>query len=148
MKFNWGTGIVIAFAVFMLFILSFVFKVQSNDKYDNELVVEDYYKKEVTVQSDIEKQLNANALQEKVVIQNTANGIKILFPTSFDYKKINGKVSFYRPSSQKLDFEIKLSLSSSYLLIPKSNLATGLWDISINWNYEGIEYINKQTCDL
>jgi len=148
MKFNWGTGIVIAFAVFMLFILSFVFKVQSNDKYDNELVVEDYYKKEVTVQSDIEKQLNANALQEKVVIQNTANGIKILFPTSFDYKKINGKVSFYRPSSQKLDFEIKLSLSSSYLLIPKSTLATGLWDISINWNYEGIEYINKQTFDL
>ena len=80
--------------------------------------------------------------------QNTATGIKILFPTRFDYKKINGNVSFYRPSSQKLDFEIKLSLSSSYLLIPKSNLATGLWDISINWNYEGIEYINKQSFDL
>ena len=47
MKINWGTAIVIAFAVFMIFILSFVFKVQSNHKYDNELVVEDYYKKEV-----------------------------------------------------------------------------------------------------
>ena len=46
MKFNWGTGIVIAFALFMTFILSYVFKVQSNDKYDHELVVEDYYKKE------------------------------------------------------------------------------------------------------
>ncbi|WP_288980575.1 FixH family protein [uncultured Flavobacterium sp.] len=148
MKINWGTGIVIAFAVFMIFILSFVYKVQSNDKYDNELVVEDYYKKEATVQGDIEKQQNANALKEKVIIENTTEGIKIQFPADFDYSKINGKVSFYRPSSQKLDFEIKLSLSSPHLLIPKSNLAGGLWDISINWNYEGKEYINKQSFNL
>ena len=132
----------------MIFILSFVYKVQSNDKYDNELVVEDYYKKEATVQGDIEKQQNANALKEKVIIENTAEGIKIQFPADFDYSKINGKVSFYRPSSQKLDFEIKLSLSSPHLLIPKSNLAGGLWDISINWNYEGKEYINKQSFNL
>ena len=46
MKINWGTGIVIAFALFMSFILYFVFKVQSDSKYDNELVTEDYYKKE------------------------------------------------------------------------------------------------------
>ena len=38
MKINWGTGIVIAFGLFMIFILSFVYKVQSNQKYDNELV--------------------------------------------------------------------------------------------------------------
>ena len=148
MKFNWGAGIVVAFAVFMIFILSFVFKVQSNDKYDNELVVEDYYKRETKVQGDIEKQQNANDLKEKLVIQNTKEGIQIQFPANFDYSKINGKVSFYRPSSQKLDFEIKLSLSSPYLLIPKSNLANGLWDVSINWNYKGIEYINKQSIDL
>ncbi|MFM2010754.1 MAG: hypothetical protein RLZZ479_1145, partial [Bacteroidota bacterium] len=43
-KFNWGTGIVIAFALFMTFILYFVVEVQSNSKYDNDLVVEEYYK--------------------------------------------------------------------------------------------------------
>jgi hypothetical protein len=145
MKFNWGTGIVIAFAVFMIFILSFVFKVQSNDKYDNELVVEDYYKKETTVQGNIEKQQNANALQEKVVIQNTNEGIRINFPSNFEYSKIKGKVSLYRPSSQKLDFEINISLSSSYLLIPKSNLTGGLWDISVDWNYNETDYLNKET---
>ena len=41
MKINWGTGIVIAFALFISFILYFVFSVQSNSKYDNELVVEE-----------------------------------------------------------------------------------------------------------
>jgi hypothetical protein len=148
MKFNWGTGIVIAFALFITFILSYVFKVQSNDKYDHELVVEDYYKKEAMVQGDIEKQQNANALTSKVVIENTVEGIKIQFPVDFDYSKINGKVSLYRPSSQKLDFEIPISLSSPHLLIPKSSLAGGLWDISITWNYDGVEYLNKDSFKL
>ena len=46
MKINWGTAVVIAFALFMSFILYFVFKVQSDSKYDNELVVEKYYLEE------------------------------------------------------------------------------------------------------
>ena len=145
MKINWGTGIVIAFGLFIIFILSFVYKVQSNQKYDNELVTKDYYKKQALVQGDIEKQENANALINKVTIEKTAEGIKIQFPADFDYSKINGKVSFYRPSSQKLDFEIPISLSSPYLLIPKSNLAGGLWDISIDWEYDGVKYLNKDS---
>ena len=41
MKFNWGTGVIIGFGSFMTFILFFVFLVQSNSKYDNELVAND-----------------------------------------------------------------------------------------------------------
>ena len=145
MKINWGTGIVIAFGLFIIFILSFVYKVQSNQKYDNELVTKDYYKKEALVQGDIEKQENANALTNKVTIEKTADGVKIQFPADFDYSKINGKVSLYRPSSQKLDFEVPISLSSPHLLIPKSNLADGLWDISIDWEYDGVKYLNKNS---
>ena len=145
MKINWGTGIVIAFGLFMIFILSFVYKVQSNQKYDNELVTDEYYKKEATVQADIEKKQNANALKNLVVIKEVEEGISVEFPTDFDYSKINGKVSLYRPSSQKLDFEIPISLSSPHLLIPKSNLAGGLWDISIDWEYDGVKYLNKNS---
>ncbi len=145
MKINWGTGIVIAFGLFIVFILSFVYRVQSNQKYDNELVTDEYYKKEALVQGDIEKQENANALTNKVTIEKTAEGMKIQFPADFDYSKINGKVSLYRPSSQKLDFEIPISLSSPHLLIPKSNLAGGLWDISIDWEYDGVKYLNKDS---
>ena len=145
MKINWGTGIVIAFALFMVFILSFVYKVQSNQKYDNELVTKEYYKKEATVQIDIEKKQHANALKNLVVIKKVVEGIIIEFPSDFDYSKIKGKVSLYRPSSQKLDFEINISLSSPYLLIPKSNLTGGLWDISVDWNYNETDYLNKET---
>lgn len=145
MKINWGTGIVIAFALFMIFILSFVYKVQSNQKYDNELVSDDYYKKEATVQADIEKKQNANALKNLVVIKEVEEGILVEFPSDFDYSKIKGKVSCYRPSSQKLDFEMNISLSSPYLLIPKSNLTGGLWDISVDWKYDDVDYLNKET---
>ncbi|CAM3622788.1 FixH family protein [Flavobacterium gelidilacus] len=145
MKINWGTAIVIAFGLFITFILYFVFKVQSDSKYDNELVTEDYYKKEQQVQGNIEKQQSANKLVQKVVVKKSAEGLTIVFPSDFDYKNIKGKVSLYRPSSQKLDFEIPISLSSSNLLIPNSNLVGGLWDISVDWSYNDSNYLNKET---
>ncbi len=145
MKINWGTGIVIAFAVFMSFILFFVFSVQSNSKYDNELVVNEYYKKELLAQQDLDKEQNAYDLKkDKVVIAVVFEGITVDFPKDFDYKSIHGKVSLYRPSNQKLDFEIPISLSSAHLLIPKSNLVGGRWGISIDWNYQGKKYLNKE----
>ena len=145
MKINWGTAVFIAFGLFMTFILYFVFKVQSDSKYDNELVTEDYYKKEQQVQGNIDKQQSANNLENKVTFKKSPEGITIEFPSNFEYKNINGKVSLYRPSSQKLDFEIPISLSSTNLLIPNSNLVNGLWDISVDWTYNESSYLNKET---
>jgi hypothetical protein len=145
MKFNWGTGVVIGFGSFMTFILFFVFLVQSNSKYDNELVADDYYKQESKVQSDIESQTLSNALKTKLKVQKTAEGLQIVFPADIDYKKINGTISLYRPSNQKLDFETKISLSSPIMLIPNHKLVGGLWEISINWKVDELAYLNKET---
>ena len=143
-KINWGTAIVIAFALFMSFILFFVFRVQSDSKYDNELVTEEYYKKEATVQKDIEYVNNANALSEKVKISNASEGITVSFPKDLDFNKIKGTVSLYRPSNQKLDFVTPITLSGFDLLIPKNNLVGGLWDITVEWTYDGTTYLNKE----
>ncbi len=144
MKINWGTGIVIAFAFFMSFILYFIIKVQTNSAYDNEFVVNEYYKKELLAQQDLDREQNAYDLNNKVAINTTSEGITISFPSDFDFKTIQGKVSLYRPSNQKLDFEIPISLSSPHLLIPKSNLVGGRWGINIDWNYQGKKYLNKE----
>lgn len=143
-KINWGTAIVIAFALFISFILFFVFRVQSDSKYDNELVTEEYYKKEASVQNDIENVNNANALSEKVKISNASEGITISFPKDLDFKKIKGIVSLYRPSNKKLDFVNPIALSNSDLLIPKKNLVGGLWGITVEWTYDGKTYLNKE----
>jgi len=143
-KINWGTGIFIAFATFMGFILTFVFLVQSDSKYDNELVVEDYYKYETGLQKKLNKEENAISLADKIQLEQNKNGLRIQFPKTFDFKKITGKVSLYRPSSQKLDFEIPISLSSSDLLLPKSDLAGGRWDIIVDWEFNGVGYLDKK----
>lgn len=148
MKINWGTGIVTAFALFMSFILFFIFRVQSDKKYDNELVVNDYYKQERSLEATLAKEDNAAALNSKVLIENTADAIKITFPPGFDPTRIKGKVSLYRPSDQKLDFDTPISLSAPYMLIPKNDLAGGRWDITVDWQYEGKGYMNKEMFNL
>ena len=90
MKINWGTGVVIGFAAFISFIMYFIIKVQINPEYDNELVANDYYKQEKTVQDNINKQNNANELSEKLVINTSTEGIVITFPPHFDFKNIKG----------------------------------------------------------
>ena len=144
MKINWGTSIVIAFASFMLFILFFVYKVQSNSKYDNELVVEEYYKHDANYQQELAKLQNGADLEEKPIFTKTYDGIEIQFPTTFDSKKIAGNVSFYRSSNKKLDFETQVSLSGPRLLIPKNNLVGGRWDIALDWSYNGVDYLSKE----
>ena len=145
MKINWGTGVVIGFGSFMTFILFFVFLVQSNSKYDNELVADDYYKQESKVQGDIESQTLSNALKTKLKVVKTPEGLQIIFPADIDYNQINGTISLYRPSNQKLDFETKISLSSPIMLIPKHKLVGGLWEISIDWKVNELSYLNKET---
>ena len=143
MKINWGTSIVIAFALFITFILYFVFKVQTNSKYDNELVVEEYYKHDVHFGDEMTRVQNAQDLVSKPTISITSEGISISFPEAFVPKNIKGKVSLYRPSNKKLDFEIPISLSSPTLLIPKKSLVDGRWDINMEWQYEGKAYLTK-----
>ncbi len=139
MKINWGTSIVIAFALFMSFILYFVFTVQSNSKYDNELVIEEYYKHDAHFEDELAKIQNAEDLKEKPIISNDTEGITIVFPRTFDPNEIKGKVSLYRPSAKHLDFEFPIQLSGSKLLIPKADFAGGNWDMTLSWNYQGKE---------
>jgi hypothetical protein len=148
MKISWGTAIVIAIGLFMTFILYFVIKVQSNSKYDNELVVEEYYKHDAHFDDEMVKIQNAQDLTKKPIISNSSEGISIVFPDTFIPQKIKGKVSLYRPSNKKLDFEIPISLSSPSLLIPKSNLVGGRWDINMEWEYDGTSYLSKSEFNL
>lgn len=144
-KIGWGTSIVIAIALFMSFILFFVIKVQSNSKYDNELVVEEYYKKDSQYGEDYIKMQNAQDLKDKPQVIQKVDSMEIKFPTVFLPKDIQGTVSFYRPSNKKLDFQVPISLSKPSLLIPKTNLVGGRWDITIDWEYQSKSYKMKET---
>lgn len=145
MKINWGTGIVIAFALFMTFILYFVFEVQSNSKYDNDLVVEEYYKHDSNFQEEMARIQNAHDLQDKPSIKFIKEeGVKISFPAAFESGKLKGNVLLYRPSNKKFDFNTPIALTNSALLIQQNKLIKGRWDVNMEWQYEGKKYLTKE----
>lgn len=117
----------------------------ANDKYNHDLVTEDYYAKELEYQKDIDKLNNAKTLEKNIIVNKTKQGLEIIFPDNLDVKKIKGKVFLYRPSNKKLDFEIPISLSKPILLIPDKHLLDGHWNISIDWQYNENLYLFKDT---
>lgn len=144
MKFNWGTGIVIAFIAFISFIMYFVINMNMTDKYDTSLVREDYYEAELELQNDIDKENNSKSLETNLTWKRTDEGLEISFPESLDSDKITGKVFLYRPSNKQVDFETAISLSNQNLLIPDKRLLDGRWNIRVDWQYNGKSYLYKK----
>ncbi|TXG35223.1 FixH family protein [Seonamhaeicola maritimus] len=145
MKVNWGTGIVLAFIGFIAFIMYFIVSMNVDDKYDHDLVTEDYYAEELAYQKEIDKLKNAKALSENITYKKTEEGLTILFPSNIDYKQITGKLFLYRPSNKQLDFESDISLSNPHLLIPDTRLVDGRWNIKVDWQYNGNSYLFKES---
>lgn len=143
-KFNWGTGILLAFIAFIGFILFFVISMSVNKKFNYDMVTEGYYQQELDYQNQIDAMENSLDLEESVKVNKSALGLMISFPNNIDLKKITGKVSLYRPSNKQLDFEMPISISDNYLLVPENRLVDGRWDITILWKYEDKNYLHKQ----
>lgn len=144
MKINWGTGLAIGMGLFVIFILQFVIRISTQDKYDNELVTENYYEKEMVFQKQIDGTINAKKLKHDISGKRTDEGYVLTFPEEFNPQKIEGDIALYRPSNKKLDFEEKLTLKGNTYLIPKERLVSGHWDIIISWEYEGESYYFKE----
>lgn len=144
MKFNWGTGIVIAIIGFIAFIMFMVITMITDKQYDHDFVTDNYYQKELKYQDNINAIANAKELKEKIKIQRAKKGLKILFPPSFTAKEITGKVFLYRPSNKTLDFEIPISITNTYLLVPETNLLGGRWNIDVVFNYKSKEYLHQE----
>ena len=144
MKFNWGTGIVLAFIGFIFFVMYFVIRMNTEDRADHELVTQEYYKRELAYQNEIDAEKNALVSNAKLQISKTNEGIQIGFPEQFEPQKISGKVSLYRPSNRHLDVNFPISLSNTHLLIPDNRLLDGRWDITIEWSYKGKVFLHKE----
>ncbi len=144
MKINWGTGIVLAFIGFISFILYFVFRMSTDDRANHDLVTEEYYKKELTYQQELDASNSATEMNANLTMEKTDEGLVIYFPERFDPTKISGTVSLYRPSNKHLDTNFPISLSKTHLLIPDNRLVDGRWDITVKWEYEGKSFMHKE----
>lgn len=145
MKLNWPTMIVLSFAAFIVFILSFVMLTFTDKRFDHDLVTDNYYGKELLLQDEINQQQQAFKLKLNPIIKTTSEGIAIQFPQLSATEEVVGIVSLYRPSNRRLDFEIPISLSSSFMLIPDSMLVDGRWDLTVDWKVNGEKLLYKKS---
>lgn len=145
MKINWGTSIVLVFIAFISFILYFVIRMNTEKKYEHDLVTKDYYKQELAFQQEINAEENSKDLATNITIKKTDKGLVISFPQDKNYKQISGNISLYRPSNEKLDFKIPISLSGSEIVIKDSNMIEGRWNITIDWKYDNTSYMYKKS---
>jgi len=143
-KISWPTGIIIAITSFIIFILSFVYKVTFLPQYDHHLVSENYYKDELNYQQEIDKESEGIKLKENIILAKTPNGIVINFPSEFEPTKITGTIVFQRLSNNKIDFELPIQLISNNFLIKDENLVAGRWDVKIEWTVNNTTYLYKE----
>lgn len=141
MKLSWGKGIFAAYVVFMIIVLG---TVAFTTTVDLDLVADDYYEQELKYQNEIDKKNRTSLLPEQVEIILEKENLKLSYP-KFLATPISGKVNFYRPSNQELDFTLDIKSDSTNLqFVPLQKLAKGLWKIKVDWLYSDEEYLNEK----
>ncbi|GAB4291790.1 MAG: FixH family protein [Ignavibacteriaceae bacterium] len=146
MKFNWGTGIVIAMIIFMA-ISTGMMLIFMNQKVD--LVTENYYEKELKFQEEIDRLERTKKTGNEVNIIKENDHLILTFPSGISGKNVSGEIYFYRPSDSSLDFKIPLSLEGdSVLYLKTTDLTKGLWKLKLNWIYDGENYFTEKILNL
>lgn len=109
-----------------------------------DMVTENYYEKELAYQSQIDKAAHTLNLkkQPQVLFDETGEQLILDFPVfEENISKVEGKVNFFRPSDESLDFNETLSLNEEgQFFIPLEKLAKGAWNIKIEWKEAGTEF--------
>lgn len=144
-KISWGTGIVISLIVFVIFSLTKTFYLMNQEV---DLVTDDYYKKGLEYQKQIESEQRSIQLSNEIMINSDGQYLTIIFPEYINGKIVNGEILLYRPSDSSLDLRIPLSLENQKQIIPVSSLKKGLWRIKINWNYNNVSYYKESALTL
>ncbi len=84
MKINWGTGLVIGMALFMGFILFFVYRISTENSLNHDLVTEGYYQKEQELQDDIYAQQNTADMAVQIKGIKNEMGYMLQFPEGYE----------------------------------------------------------------
>lgn len=137
MKFHWGHGI---FAFYSFFVVTLIIVVVKSTGFDNSLVTEEYYARDINYQQEYDRRLNSNSLEKSVVLELTKEGKQLHFPTS---QPVEGTVLFYRPSSKKHDLRQPINATNGRMQLDLSNLKFGRYQLIIEWKTEGVSYYDE-----
>ena len=134
---NWGKWIIVAFILFAAFIGTMITIMM---KQDIGLVTKNYYAEDLAFQNQLERKQNTEQLELKpeVTIEQR-QVLKVYFPSVSFIE--SGEVKLVRPSSEKLDQQVKLEASAdSVQVFNLSPLTPGPYRVKLLWKAEGKEF--------
>ena len=135
---NWGKGIIIFMGSFMTFILWMVFTLMSKN---TDLESEDYYKKEIAYEQEIQAQCNANDAKEKVKVSENKEFIILQFPVKEKIDTVS--IEFFKPNDKKGD-QLFAEVGTKTMMVEKNKLQKGLYLINIHYQIENKKFLQKE----
>ena len=134
---NWGVGIAIVYILFVLGMLTLVFKSRSQ-KID--LVTENYYQQELAYQEEIDAKQRVEDSGCMPVIQKKSNQYQIQIPGSKG-NPIQGSLLAYCPSNKKEDRLISLKpTNDGQWLLDLESLSPSQYILKLHWSKCGEIY--------
>ena len=143
MKFNWGTGL---FLFYSIFAASLFYQVYKSTQYDNSLVVENYYEKDLAYQSMFEKKENSMRLEHGLDIAYipSTQMVKLSFPEELG--SIDGKILFYRANDKSKDISLSIYTdAANEMVVPVKDLINGQWKVEVDWQANKTPYFDEKT---
>ncbi|MCH7398923.1 FixH family protein [Belliella sp. DSM 107340] len=140
---DWGKGIVIVIAVFVMLMAGLVTICVKQD--DIHLVTQNYYEEEIKYQDQIDKIVNANTLDYEVLTYNTqVKRVVMNLPLGS-----KGTLHLFRPSDARLDKKIEFQLINlDENTVDVSSLKSGYWKVKLTWEENGIAYYEEKKINI
>ena len=140
MKFHWGHGI---FLFYVVFVASLVTVVIKSRQFDNSLVTEEYYTRDLNYQQEYDRRMNSKSLAEPLSIMRVNGQYQLLFPKGKN-EGVEGTVLLYRPSSKHDDRLLKLKVGAGGTMpLQTDGLKPGRYQAVVEWSANGIDYFDE-----
>lgn len=142
MRVNFGLKVVLFYLAFVVLILTLVFKCINNK---SELVTKDYYAKELVFQNRLDASMRQ--AESNFNIHYTFNSSQLVFELDSNLinKKIEGTLTFYRPSNSKLDIIKPLCFINGKQSIQLNEFKKGLYKVQFDYKVNSISYYQEYT---
>ncbi len=141
MKLNWGHGIFITMAIFIVMMTSFMVRAFNNQE---ELVAEDYYAQELKYQERIDHMTNASAAGEAVRAEVSTGALTLVFPAQVRGKAVTGQVRLLKPNDSRADQVLPLAVDSAgRCLLDTRGWMKGAYHLQVDWTMDGVQHFSE-----
>jgi len=132
--------------VFIVFAIGMIYLVYRCIHVNTDLVTKEYYKDELKYQDVIDGTRMANALSEKVQLNQDNEAITVQLPDEMKNERVSGIIWFYCAADAKKDRHISIEMDADAMQqISKKVLRPGSYTVKLNWKSNNKNYYTEQT---